>query len=124
MLRHSHPDLSLAAHDQAVDADIETLFAGTAEAVNIAKNADWKMNLLLGMTASIVALVIAVFAWLFTQLQTVGDKAVMNAGREARIAVGEQDRRFEERATEIAQRAVRLDREQRAREGLSIVAGH
>lgn len=119
-----HPSQSsMHAHEpgqcalvQAVAGDVEGLFRGVAEtvhAVEIARSVEWKLNWILGVSGTGLAMGIAAFVWLFTQQQHAMADAVEAAGREAKTVVAEQ---WPSRATEVAREAVRLEREERARE--------
>lgn len=111
---------------QEVSGDVETLFKGVAEtvhAVEIARSVEWKLNWILGVSGTGLGLAIGAFVWLFTQQQHALADAVTAAGREARTVAAELiPARCDARATEIAREAIRLDREERAREGLTVVA--
>jgi len=110
---------------QAVASDVETIYKGVAEstqAVQIAQSVEWKLNWILGVLGTGLCMGVAAFVWLFTQQQQAFASAVNAAGREARTVVAEQDRHFDARATDIAREAVRLDRAERAREGMTVVA--
>ena len=120
------PEITLDANHcalvRALDGDVQTVFAGVAEVVIASKSTQANVRLLLGLFAGVVVVACAAFAWLFTHQQETDRRATDIAGREARMAVYEQDRHFEDKATEIAQRAVRLDREDRAREMMRVTA--
>lgn len=127
-VRQSCPELGCALV-QALEGDFQKLDdrqrateekARTAQ--ELAGAANWKMNLLLGMTGALIAMATTAFVWLFTLSQKASADAVLLAGREARTVVAEQDRHFEAKATDIAAKAVRMDREDRAREGLTVSA--
>jgi hypothetical protein len=112
---HAHAPGSCALVRE-VSSDVETLFKGVLEnshAVAVAKSVEWKLNWLLGVTGTALAFAVAAFVWLFTQQQHAMADAVTAAGREAKTVVVEQ---WPGRATEVAREAVRLEREERAKE--------
>jgi hypothetical protein len=94
------------------------------DAKTLASSIDSKLNLILYTFAGVVTMAIGAFVWLFSLQQTTDKRATETASREARIVVLEQNQHFEERAEAIAQRAVRLDREERAKDMLVITAKH
>jgi hypothetical protein len=128
MTNHDHPP-GKCALVQALDTDFEDLHKHTGQAIadataakEIAAHADWKMNLLLGMCGTMIVFAVGAFVWLFTQQQHATAAAVDAAQREAKIAVYEQDRHFEVKAEEIAQRAVQIEKDRAAHEMLTILA--
>jgi hypothetical protein len=92
------------------------------EAKSLVGAIEGKLNLILWAFGGVITMAIGAFVWLFTLQQTADRRAAETASREARIVVLEQDRHFEEKATEIAQKAVRLDREERSRDAMTVTA--